>query len=55
MLRDGAPIGGASEDALLDFVRDIWERRSDRYSELRSSPIGTGLSSPKIEMYQIGG
>src|ERR1700681_4300742 len=29
--------GGASDDALLELIRDVWLKRSDRYSELRAS------------------
>src|SRR5689334_9062675 len=34
-LRD-ALRGGANDDALLELVRSVWLRRSDRYSELRA-------------------
>lgn len=43
---------GASDDDLLDIIRDTWRKRTDRYSEIR-----TAVSVPveKIEMYYIGG
>ncbi|MBA2560919.1 MAG: GTP 3',8-cyclase MoaA [Propionibacteriales bacterium] len=44
--------GGADEDALRDAVTDIWTRRADRYSELRTAE--TALT-PKVEMSYIGG
>lgn len=45
---------GATDDELLAYLRGIWSRRSDRYSELRThetKPIDTR----KIEMSYIGG
>ncbi len=44
--------GGASDDALEEQLRSIWEARDDRYSELRSEETA-GL--PKVEMSYIGG
>jgi cyclic pyranopterin phosphate synthase len=43
---------GASDEALTDFVRSIWARRGDRYSELRSAATTT---LPKVEMFAMGG
>jgi cyclic pyranopterin phosphate synthase len=43
---------GRSDDELAALVRSIWERRADRYSELRSERTA-GL--PKVEMSYIGG
>jgi cyclic pyranopterin phosphate synthase len=43
---------GASDDDLEALVRNGWESRTDRYSELRGSPDQTAR---KIEMYYIGG
>ena len=43
---------GAGDDDLETALRDIWERRGDRYSELRSSET-TGWQ--KVEMSYIGG
>jgi cyclic pyranopterin phosphate synthase len=43
---------GASDDALFEFVRAVWEKRADRYSEIRSAAT---LQQPKAEMSAIGG
>jgi cyclic pyranopterin phosphate synthase len=34
------------------MITDIWERRTDRYSEMRSEAT---LDLPKVEMSYIGG
>ncbi len=48
-----APLrSGASDDDLRQMISDIWEARTDRYSELRSSAT---LDLPKVEMSYIGG
>lgn len=48
----GALRSGADDDELRRVVREVWERRSDRYSEERSAvPLGL----PKVEMSYIGG
>ena len=44
---------GASDDELASLVRDVWTRRSDRYSELRTAL--TGRPREKVEMFRIGG
>jgi cyclic pyranopterin phosphate synthase len=44
---------GASDDDLIALIRGAWGRRTDRYSEERTSQTGTG--GRKIEMYYIGG
>jgi len=44
--------GGASDDELVSAVAEVWGRRTDRYSELRSSET-SGLQ--KVEMSYIGG
>jgi len=44
---------GASDDELLALIRGIWQRRTDRYSELRAER--ESHERPRIEMYQIGG
>jgi cyclic pyranopterin phosphate synthase len=43
---------GASDDDLEAIIRQTWQQRTDRYSEIRTS-----LTQPveKIEMYYIGG
>jgi GTP 3',8-cyclase len=43
---------GATDDELAAVIRDVWERRRDRYSELRSLRIA---NQPKVEMSYIGG
>jgi GTP 3',8-cyclase len=43
---------GASDEELTEQLRGIWTRRTDRYSELRTSETA-GL--PKVEMSYIGG
>ncbi|HET7571647.1 MAG TPA: GTP 3',8-cyclase MoaA [Gaiellaceae bacterium] len=43
---------GASDAELEQALRDVWGRRTDRYSELRTSATAT---LPKVEMSYIGG
>jgi len=43
---------GASDDELQATLRDVWGRRADRYSELRSAATS---DLPKVEMSYIGG
>ena len=43
---------GASDDDIASFVRGVWSRRQDRYSELRSRATA---ALPKVEMSYIGG
>jgi cyclic pyranopterin phosphate synthase len=43
----------AGDEALVAFLADIWGRREDRYSELRSR--ATASSLPKVEMFAMGG
>ena len=47
MLRDGA-----TDDDVSDAVSQVWTRRSDRYSEIRTDKT---TSLPKVEMSYIGG
>jgi cyclic pyranopterin phosphate synthase len=47
LLRSGAP-----DAELGDAIRGVWERRTDRYSELRTEQT-SGLR--KVEMSYIGG
>ena len=42
----------ATDDELAAFAAELWGRRGDRYSELRSAATST---LPKIEMYAMGG
>lgn len=43
---------GATEQDLVTTIRDIWEGRIDRYSELRH---GTVNKSGRLEMFRVGG
>jgi cyclic pyranopterin phosphate synthase len=43
---------GATDDELVEQLRGIWTRRTDRYSELRTAETA---SLPKVEMSYIGG
>lgn len=45
----------ADDEQLLAFLSDVWKRRDDRYSELRSSMTNFEQHQRKVEMYQIGG
>lgn len=44
---------GASDDEMLDLIRGVWQQRTDRYSELRTS--FTRLPEKGAEMYRLGG
>jgi len=43
---------GASDEEIGESLREIWSRRTDRYSELRTAETAT---SAKVEMSYIGG
>jgi GTP 3',8-cyclase len=43
---------GASDEELVEQLRGIWTRRTDRYSELRTAETAV---LPKVEMSYIGG
>jgi GTP 3',8-cyclase len=45
--------GGASDEELLDLIRAIWQRRTDRYSELRGNLRARGAQH--VEMNYVGG
>jgi GTP 3',8-cyclase len=48
-----APLrDGASDEELIARIRDIWARRTDRYSEVRTAET---VRHPKVEMSHIGG
>lgn len=48
-----APLrAGVTDDDLKQMVTDLWSRRTDRYSELRSEAT---VDLPKVEMSYIGG
>jgi cyclic pyranopterin phosphate synthase len=44
--------GGASDDEISQAILNVWNKRTDRYSELRSENT---TSLPKVEMWHIGG
>ncbi len=50
-------VRGATDDtALAGAIRQIWQGRSDRYSELRSAlPADSGSGKRRVEMSYIGG
>ena len=49
-----APLrGGASDAELLELMRAIWERRADRYSELREEMRARRMQH--VEMNHVGG
>jgi cyclic pyranopterin phosphate synthase len=53
-----APLrSGASDDELEQLWRSVWERRVDRYSELRQQLRATQppAGAHKVEMFHIGG
>jgi cyclic pyranopterin phosphate synthase len=47
--------GGASDDQVLDVMRNVWLNRADRYSELRASLRKQPGDQRKVEMFYIGG
>jgi cyclic pyranopterin phosphate synthase len=44
--------GGGEDDEIAERIRELWEGRADRYSEIRSEATRT---LPRIEMSRIGG
>jgi len=46
---------GASDEQLLDIIRNTWLKRSDRYSELRATLRQEHGDERKVEMFYIGG
>jgi GTP 3',8-cyclase len=48
----GVLRSGASDGEVTAFVAEVWSRRGDRYSELRSASTS---SLPKVEMFAMGG
>ena len=46
---------GATDEELQDQITRVWSRRTDRYSEERADLTAVQNSTPKVEMYQIGG
>ena len=51
--------GGHSDEQIAAAIGLVWQRRDDRYSELRSASGSTGSSgqddAPRVEMHYIGG
>jgi cyclic pyranopterin phosphate synthase len=51
-----APLrAGASDDDLFDLIRGVWQRRGDRYSEVRAAVRNSAPDLHKVEMNYIGG
>ena len=51
-----APLrDGASDAELESIVRDLWQQRTDRYSEIRHELTPQQRNTHKVEMYHIGG
>jgi len=51
-----APLrNGATDEELLQLIRNTWTHRGDRYSELRQTLKNGEQPLRKIEMYYIGG
>ncbi|HLQ86746.1 MAG TPA: GTP 3',8-cyclase MoaA [Salinisphaeraceae bacterium] len=46
---------GASDDEIINRLTGIWQKRRDRYSELRSEATRRARQKQKIEMSYIGG
>ena len=46
---------GAGDAELSALIRDVWQNRSDRYSELRTKIRANLEPVHKVEMFQIGG
>ncbi|MDE2970028.1 MAG: GTP 3',8-cyclase MoaA [Chloroflexota bacterium] len=51
---------GASDEDIAAIIAAVWDRREDRYSELRASlrralRVTSGATPRKVEMYRIGG
>jgi cyclic pyranopterin phosphate synthase len=44
--------GGASDEAIRNEIAAVWQRRADRYSEIRT---GETAKLRKVEMSYIGG
>ena len=45
---------GATDDTLAQDMAAAWQRRDDRYSELRA-PLADATPKRRLEMYQVGG
>lgn len=52
----GGPLrAGAGDEIIKGIIQEVWKKREDRYSEIRSELRRHSTSPSKIEMYQIGG
>jgi len=51
--------GGASDDAIAEWLSSIWKQRTDRYSDERLQALRSANYDPKshkkIEMISLGG
>ena len=48
--------GGATDEELDEKLREIWNVRADRYSELRTqNTVDPAIGERKVEMSYIGG
>ena len=47
--------GDYSDDQIAGAIGLIWQRRDDRYSELRASAVATTSGERRVEMHYIGG
>lgn len=46
---------GAEEEDIRSFVKSVWNRRSDRYSEQRLEMLEHGIIPKRFEMFRVGG
>ena len=46
---------GAGDAALSARIQNVWQKRTNRYSELRTQLRAASEHAPKVEMFQIGG
>ncbi len=46
---------GTADENLQEIILKIWQKRKDRYSELRSEFLSHHRTFPKVEMFQVGG
>lgn len=44
-----------SDQQILETLSTIWQKREDRYSEMRTQIISSAKNLSKVEMFQIGG
>lgn len=46
---------GSDQNALIQFIKNVWTARNDQYSNLRANQTAPAIHPHKIEMFQIGG